>query len=266
MHEFLYAVPSEKNLRAFPTHAHEDAWEIVVYLRGFGFTEGGGTRAPFSKGTIACYPPGLAHSDGATRGTYDSHCFYFRTLDLDPHRLSVFQDESHGPFRQISSLLLSEYRLKRVRWQERCKDLGRSLLTYLEAWKTESHRHPAVLALERLLSEGIPDSEIKIHELLGRFDLSPFHLTRKFQKETGKSPRQYLLDLRLGAAADLLMKTRLPIHRIAMLAGFADEHYFSRIFSRRIGANPGAYRKKSQPDTPPGRPVYGPGVFIAPRP
>jgi len=66
-----------------------------------------------------------------------------------------------------------------------------------------------------------------------------------FQQHTGSSPHQYLLDLRLVRARNLLMQTSQSIKEIAQQAGFDDEHYFCRFFKLKTGLTPGQWRSRS---------------------
>jgi AraC-like DNA-binding protein len=67
-----------------------------------------------------------------------------------------------------------------------------------------------------------------------------------FHEHTGSSPHQYLLELRLIRARNLLMQTALSIKEIAQQAGFDDEHYFCRFFKMKTGGTPGQWRSRSR--------------------
>lgn len=64
-----------------------------------------------------------------------------------------------------------------------------------------------------------------------------------FFMQTGKKPVQYIRELRLDAAENYLLHTSLPIAEIAVKTGFNTEQYFCRVFRRKYGQSPGAYRK-----------------------
>jgi AraC-like DNA-binding protein len=67
-----------------------------------------------------------------------------------------------------------------------------------------------------------------------------------FQQHTGSSPHQYLLELRLVRARNLLTQTAQSIKQIAQQAGFEDEHYFCRFFKMKTGSTPGQWRVRSK--------------------
>jgi AraC-like DNA-binding protein len=68
-----------------------------------------------------------------------------------------------------------------------------------------------------------------------------------FQQHTGSSPHQYLLELRLVRARNLLTQTAQSVKEIAQQAGFEDEHYFCRFFKMKMGLTPGQWRARSLP-------------------
>lgn len=84
------------------------------------------------------------------------------------------------------------------------------------------------------------------HWTLGRISkiasMAPSTLLPVFKKVTGYSPIDYLLQVRLSKAADLLLKTPLPISEIALKCGFPDSNYFSRQFRKRYSVSPKTYR------------------------
>lgn len=69
---------------------------------------------------------------------------------------------------------------------------------------------------------------------------------RTFTVHTGLSPHQYLLELRLVRAHNLLAETTLSVKEIARQTGFVDEHYFSRRFRKKSNLTPGEYRNRSR--------------------
>ena len=73
--------------------------------------------------------------------------------------------------------------------------------------------------------------------------MAPSTLLPVFKKVTGFSPIDYLLQVRLSKAAELLLKTELPVSEIAQKCGFHDSNYFSRQFRKRYAAAPKNYRK-----------------------
>ncbi len=72
--------------------------------------------------------------------------------------------------------------------------------------------------------------------------LSVSHLGALFQKTTGHSLHQTLIDLRLRRATDLLARTSHSIKEIAAMTGWSNQLYFSAAYRRRHGRPPSAVR------------------------
>lgn len=65
-----------------------------------------------------------------------------------------------------------------------------------------------------------------------------------FAKETGTSPHQYQLGIRLNRAKNLLRSTKMPIAEIAESLGFNSTWYFAHFFRKRVKTSAAAYRRK----------------------
>ncbi len=74
--------------------------------------------------------------------------------------------------------------------------------------------------------------------------MAPSTLLPVFKSVTGRSPIDYLLQVRLGKAAERLLKTEASIAEIAAECGFPDSNYFSRQFRRHYHCSPRDYRNR----------------------
>jgi transcriptional regulator GlxA family with amidase domain len=75
-----------------------------------------------------------------------------------------------------------------------------------------------------------------------RFQLSVRTLNRRFRQATGKTPLQYLQQVRLDNARELLRSSNLCIAEIAFSTGYPDTSYFSALFRKTMKMTPKAYR------------------------
>ena len=75
---------------------------------------------------------------------------------------------------------------------------------------------------------------------------SPSSLAHMFKELTGRSVRQYQIDVKL-AEADRLLRAfpKMPIKEIADRLGFQDPLYFSRLYRKHRGSSPSAQRAEA---------------------
>ena len=64
-----------------------------------------------------------------------------------------------------------------------------------------------------------------------------------FKSVTGVAPNEYITRLRIERAKDLLFQSNASIASVAESVGYANRHYFQRLFKRYEGKTPGDYRK-----------------------
>jgi AraC-like DNA-binding protein len=91
-----------------------------------------------------------------------------------------------------------------------------------------------------------PEMTLSIPQLAQQLKVGYRWFRRAFVHHTGLSPHQYLLDVRLARARELLAQTALTTKEVAAQAGFKDEHYFSRLFHAKVGSAPGEWREHAR--------------------
>ncbi len=69
------------------------------------------------------------------------------------------------------------------------------------------------------------------------------HFRRVFKTSTGLPPQQYLLNLRVNRAKQLMEESGVKLSAVARQSGFEDPYYFSRVFKQKTGLPPSQWRK-----------------------
>lgn len=85
---------------------------------------------------------------------------------------------------------------------------------------------------------------LRLETLAAMEYLSVSRYSALFRFVTGRSPQQYLIELRLKNARELLLNTNLSIGEIARSAGYEDALYFSRLFKKHFGSSPREMRNQ----------------------
>jgi AraC-like DNA-binding protein len=84
--------------------------------------------------------------------------------------------------------------------------------------------------------------KIELNQIAAAAFMSRFHYIRIFQQVYGRTPRQYLQDVRIEKAKDLLKKG-VPVTAVCTDVGYDSLPTFSKIFKRGTGHSPKAYQK-----------------------
>lgn len=86
-------------------------------------------------------------------------------------------------------------------------------------------------------------SDISVESLASACNISVSALERRFRKHFDKTPRQYINEVRLDNARQMLLETDKAIGTIALETGFSDHSHFTREFRKQYGAPPRAVRR-----------------------
>lgn len=82
-----------------------------------------------------------------------------------------------------------------------------------------------------------------LEDLTKPLNLSVSYFQHLFKRDIGKSFTQYIRDLRLHKACELLENTNMRVQEIRIEVGAADDTHFLRDFKRKFGKTPTGYRK-----------------------
>lgn len=118
---------------------------------------------------------------------------------------------------------------------------------------TEMAKEAGTLAERRMNSFYMEQILAYVQENLGRdlslsevaeyVNLSVGYLSNYFKVKMGTNFTDYLTQLRIEKAKELLMYTNEKIYRVAELVGYQNSQYFVTMFKRRTGVTPAEYRK-----------------------
>lgn len=86
-------------------------------------------------------------------------------------------------------------------------------------------------------------SNITIDDICKEIYMTPYHFIRAFNRATGKTPHEFLLDVRLEKAKELLSDDSLSVTKIGQLCGFVNSAHFSAAFKKKFGLSPLQCRK-----------------------
>ncbi len=86
------------------------------------------------------------------------------------------------------------------------------------------------------------ENDLSLERIANLLNIDKCYLSRLFQKERHETVLSFLTNYRLNESENLLTETDLSMHDIAVLCGFSDEFYFSRVYKKHRGIPPSVFR------------------------
>jgi AraC-like DNA-binding protein len=81
-----------------------------------------------------------------------------------------------------------------------------------------------------------------LNEVSAVANLSPYHFIRVFKAQTGKTPYEYLMELKIEKARELLQAGKMTVTEVCYQCGFSNRSHFTAVFKGRVGLTPTSYR------------------------
>jgi len=85
--------------------------------------------------------------------------------------------------------------------------------------------------------------KITVAKLARMLCMSEDHFGHLFREAVGRSPLQFINDIRLRKAANLLETEEFSVTEVAAAVGFSDYNHFGRLFRKRYGCTPNQVRR-----------------------
>jgi AraC-like DNA-binding protein len=106
----------------------------------------------------------------------------------------------------------------------------------------DRERHARIEEARRRLIDGAEEN-LDLERLARELGMCYTQFRLFFRRQTGLSPRQFQIDIRINKAKDLLRHTELSVQELAEHLGFSSAFYFSQQFKKKTGLSPLAWRK-----------------------
>ncbi|WP_440135519.1 AraC family transcriptional regulator [Chitinophaga sancti] len=260
-----------------PMHRH-DCFEIIYILEGRGIHLINDSQFPYGRGDLFLLTPAdkhafLAHSKSSFviidftaalfgRNSPIGHdkpelSDYFRQLEY------IFQHAGHfkgfigldEEDRKFSGSLVQRMVIE---WEQNgtfrevvLQNLVFLLLNIIARYAQQpviseipTQVESAGYEMTQFIQHNIYDHQkISLNGIAEHFNLSKDYIGAYFNKKTGKTIRQFILDYKLELAKSRLRYSRMSISQIAEELGFTDESHLNKLFKRQEGLTAGQFRK-----------------------
>lgn len=229
-----------------------DCWNIIVNCKGSGTITLGDAKCKFTPGTIVCVPPGVPFQKTSPRGFSDIHLHTTSFLLEEPlgGKWMVTRDDPCQSIETLMLLMLRLYFRGEAPYGRMLEQLFNTVeqLLFQHLQEEHPHRHQMERMIE-IMKAGYTNPEFSLTQIFEGQNYCPNHLRRLFKEKTGCTPVEYLNQLRINHAQKLLGDTQmapLSVSQVALMSGFSDPCYFSRIFKKKTGVSPAAFTKKQE--------------------
>ncbi len=88
--------------------------------------------------------------------------------------------------------------------------------------------------------------EISLDDVSRDVNISPYYFSKVFKDETGENFIEYLTNLRVNKAKELLQDSDKSMKEIGYEVGYTDPNYFSRIFKKTVGVTPTEFKGENK--------------------
>lgn len=112
-----------------------------------------------------------------------------------------------------------------------------------------THGDEAILKVQHWI-QGRAERPVTVVDMARTAGLEERTFLRRFKAATGLKPIEYVQNLRVGKARELLEFTKRSIDQIAWAVGYEDATAFRRVFHRLLGLSPGEYRNRFSSRSP----------------
>ncbi len=257
---YRYSTPQFK----FNWHYHPE-YELTYIIKGKGRRLIGDSYESFSDGDLVLIGPNLAHSWASEGDSRKQECIviqfsenfvngFLNITEFVPIKKLLVASRQSVHFINIGTVaseimaLPSQYGVERITSllvifnklaNLKTKVLASEFFKPLSQ-KADQDRVTNVFNFVHSHSS----QSITISQISGMVNLSESAFCKFFKRVSGKTFSDYINDLRIGHACQLLSETERSISEIAYAVGFENLTYFNRVFLKKKGKSPKRFRQQ----------------------
>ena len=229
-------------------HSH-DVWEIIYIAKGTGKIIINNEELNFYPGMVICIPPEVVHYN-----VVDTECQHISLLveDFLLFGKKIFYagyDDDNKTLNSLISIALRLFYSDGFLDNNTMGYLSNTIECYIYSLLNFSDANHDLEAVKYDMICNFTNSNYSLSDALKHMNYSEAHFRKLFQKKYGVKPVEFLRNLRLEYARNMLINENTDscnIEEISIMAGFNDSRYFIRRFKEKYNITPGKVKIRKQ--------------------
>lgn len=234
-----------------------DNYQLIYIADGHARFKIDGDLKVLEKGNCIFYKPGVAQYYYYNLNEHpDIYWVHFSCRedheflkDMGWGEEKVYNVGVYNSYIKLFDSIIQELQLKPPHCEEQLKLLMQQLL--LQMGRNKIRDESTIGSYSKEVEEAIqifnlvPEDDFTIKQFTKERGLNYYRFIDTFTHYVGLSPRQYIINIRMTKAKDLLINSLFQISEVARLSGYDNPLYFSRLFKKTWGLSPKEYKKSN---------------------
>ncbi len=226
----------------YPMHTHKN-YEIMIYLEGEGYMCTELEDVPFCKGTIVIVPPDIRHGSASKNGFKNISVSGDFEGYFDFDTIKTLYDNELGEGSMLAKMIYENRYGSSAYLSALCTAY---ICFIMQRFDTACSLQRAVQKIVLEISKRAFDSQINLLLILNKSGYSEDYIRSCFKKFMGKTPCEFLTEVRIKHACFLIdvYRNELSLSQISAQCGYLDYVYFSKKFKSVMGISPRQYQTR----------------------
>lgn len=237
-----------KNFRCIDSQHSHDCWEFVYCIKGKGkFKIFNGEWQEFGDNQLLVMPPNVVHRIMISQPFENVHLM-IEDINFEQSLNYVIDDSVNHDILMQLNMLCRMINSQSPQTLEAVNHIVQLFQQLTSMFSKLSNRNKCNQEIHRQIIDNFNNPDFELESVYSKFELTGDYLRRQFIKERNVSPLQLLLNTRIEFAKRLLsskVALKYKICDIAIMSGFSDQLYFSRMFKKSTGLSPKEYATMS---------------------